>query len=32
MDDADLSDAAVEAELTGPDNRGGGFTVMNAIA
>ena len=24
-DDADLSDAAVEAELTGPDNRGGGF-------
>ena len=25
MDDADLSDAAVEAELTGPDNRGGGF-------
>ena len=25
MDDSDLSDAAVEVELTGPDNRGGGF-------
>ena len=25
MDDADLSDAAVEVELTGPENRGGGF-------
>jgi ADP-ribose pyrophosphatase len=25
MDDSDLSDAAVEAELSGPENRGGGF-------
>ena len=25
MDDSDLSDAAVEVELTGPENRGGGF-------
>ncbi len=25
MDDSDLSDAAVEVDLTGPDNRGGGF-------
>ncbi len=25
MDDPGLSDAAVEAELTGPENRGGGF-------
>ena len=25
MDDSDLSDAAVEVELAGPENRGGGF-------